>query len=519
MEPLERTPSDNSIQKSCTSSFAPYNIQPDDISEKEDQVLYSPPRSESSHRHSQRISGTTTPIHDHEAAELLIMNPDVSSTEKKSNDLRQYIRQEIHPVRVNKDKQKMYEGNNVTKRNDRVQYSNSNLRNGTIDNWLKNCQTQNDDISYTPPYIEPDPVNDDEQGRSNFARSPPRYNGRLNSKDSLIPKENYNQSPPQHYNRAGGTYSGVSPQRSGDPLLTPPNQRSGDLLLTPPNNKRSEDPLLTPLNNTFRDTGIQKESPTRTNNLRERPCNDVTKSRNFNQGAQSEDCVMDSDPFVNDVLLDKRGGNEIIDDDIADSMDSVHKRQRIDCMNDNTENVFAPETPRNESEVINSSSLDVNKENNVRSETEVDINSNQLRYQQSQKKEMGARTIAIGQPTIDDLIKSGAVNISDNNNKVNAQLQQLKKKSTNDNRLAVSLTDVLNQELKLKFNKQQILRRNGSAIKCSKVGQSLSCFNKLDYGMWAITRTFNEEFLDILIVHGERFISSVTIHLFSSILI
>ena len=49
-------------------------IRPDNLSERDNQVLYSPSRSEFSYIHSQHVSGTTTPIHDREIADMLIMD-------------------------------------------------------------------------------------------------------------------------------------------------------------------------------------------------------------------------------------------------------------------------------------------------------------------------------------------------------------------------------------------------------------------------------------------------------------
>ncbi|CAB4407828.1 unnamed protein product [Rhizophagus irregularis] len=489
--------SDNLIKDDHTIPSELY-VQTDNLPENDDQLLYSPSHSESSYRNCQRASGTTPPIHDHEAAETLIMISGVQSTEKPTS--RQYMRQEIHPVRDDKVKQRMNDHefrkrNNVTKKND---HKSSNTKDGTIDNWLRNCQTQDVDISHTPPYDEPQTINpedDDEQG-NNFTRSPPRnphiytelssYNN-LNSGDSRDPSRNVTRD----------TYN--------NELLSQNNRKSGDLLLTPPSSK-----------SIVRDTALQPT--THTNNLYERPHGNVANSRN-DQGTQLECYTMDSDdPFVDDATA-KRVSNDIVNDDTAEP---IHKRPRIDNMNDNMGIVFAPETSENdviEFEGHDSTILLHENDNNLQSETEVDINSNQLNNDnngQSQRKEMGVRTIAIGQPTIDDLLKSGAIKISqDTNNKnmatnVNAQLQQLKKKSANDNRLASSLTDVLNQELKLKFNKLKVMERNKTTF-CNQIGYSLSCFNKLDYGMWTVTRKFNENFMDILMVHGERIRELVTL--------
>lgn len=463
----------------------------DNLPENGDLLLYSPSRSESSYRNCQRASGTTTPIHDHVAAETLIMISGVQSTEKPtSKDMRQYMRQEIHPVRADNVKQRINDHefrkrDNVTKKND---HKSSNTKDGTIDNWLRNCQTQDVDISYTPPYDEPQTINpedDDEQG-SNFTRSPPRN---PHSYTELSSYNNINSGVLRDPSRSGArdTYNKLLPQS---------NRKSGDLLLTPPSSK-----------SIIRDTALQPT--THTNNLHERPHGNVANSRN-GQGTQLECYTMDSDdPFVDDVTA-KRVSNDIVNDDNAEP---IHKRLRIDNMNENMGIVFAPETSVIEYVGHDSTVLLHENDNILQSETEVDINSNQLNNDnngQSQRKEMGVRTIAIGQPTIDDLLKSGAVKISqDTNNKnmatnVNAQLQQLKKKSANDNRLASSLTDVLNQELKLKFDKLRVMERSKSTF-CNQIGYSLSCFNKLDYGMWIVTRKFNEEFMDILMVHGERF--------------
>jgi hypothetical protein len=492
-------------------------------------LLCSPSRSESLYRNCQRASGTTTPIHEHEAAEALIMFSGFRSTEKPtSKDIRQYIRQEIVPDKADKDKQIMYnhesrKRDNFAKRNDRVQHKSLNAKDGTIDDWLRNCQTQDIDISYTPPYDEPqtiNPVNEDEQ-ESNFTLSQPHIPHNyteLSSYDNL----NSGDSRDSIRNGARDTCNNLLPKN---------NRKSGDLLLTPPRSKR--------------DIGLQ--STTHKNDLHERPHGNVANSGN-DQETQLECCVMDSDdPFVDDAAA-KRDGNDIVNDD---TVEPIHKRPRIDNINDdnmnddsmnddnmnvdnmnadnmnidnmnddnmnddNMVNVFAAKTSGNDLNEFgdhDSTVLLHEDDNLVQSETEVDINSNQLHNDnngQSQRKEMGVRTIAIGQPTIDDLLKSGAIKISSGvNNKnvatnVNAQLQQLKKKSANDNRLTSSLTDVLNQELKLKFNKSRIMERNKSTC-CNQIGYSLSCFNKLDYGMWAVTRKFNEKFMDILMVHGER---------------
>ncbi|RIA93744.1 hypothetical protein C1645_607085 [Glomus cerebriforme] len=437
---------------------------------------------------------------------MLIMDSGIPSRERTSNDIRQYMRQDIHPYRADRGNQKMYDDeprrkHNVTKRHDRVQYSNSDPKDGTIDNWLRNCQIQDVDGSHTIEQQIINPVNDDEQG-NNCAQSPSRRSHsytelRLNSGDSLISRDGYNQSPSRNCNKVGDTYNKLSPQN---------NKITGNLSLTPPNNKSS-----------FRDRGIQRESHTiYTKNLREHSQSEILNSSNVNHGIQLENCAMDSDPFV-DGIIDNKGGNKIIDNEIVESM---HKRPRIDYINDSMKTVFAPETSRNGlNEFVDHSSttlLNVNEDNIVQLETETGINSNQLQNDhngQLQRKEMGTRTIAIGQPTIDDLLKSGAINLSslgtDNNvnvaTNVNAQLQQLKKKSANDNRLSLSLVDVLNQELRLKFNKSRIIRRTKSTSIRNQFGYSLSCFNKLDYGMWTVTRKFNEKFMDILMVHGERF--------------
>ncbi len=489
MDSLENAPtktSDNSIQDSCTT-LKLHNIQPNSLSELDsDQLLCSPSRSESSYRHNQRVSGTTTPIHDHEIPELLIMDLDASRMKRESsnssNDIRQYLSQETNPARVDKGKRKMYveeydesrERHNITNRYNRVQYNNSSFKNGTIDSWLKNCQTQNDDVSYTPTYDE-----------HNFVQSPSRHNRR----PSDASRNNYTDSPSHNSFRSGDSLI------SRDSLNRSPFQ----------NNRRTEDPLLTPPNDkpTFRDAVIRKEIPAMHNNI--------------NQGVQSENDIIDSDLFVDDLV----DNYEIVEDDVAESM---RKRPRID---DDKEGVLVSETPRTDlsefedHDITKESSL--NKDN-VRSESKIDINSNQLyndsigstSHQQMRRKDTGVRTIAIGQPTIDDLIKSGSINLSSGTNKnnndvarnVNVQSQpgqNLKKRSTNDNRLALSLTDVLDQELKLKFDKLRILRRNKSASKLNQTGYSLSYFNKLNYGMWVITRKFNEKVVDIFMVHGERF--------------
>ncbi|GET00959.1 PMS1 protein homolog 1 [Rhizophagus clarus] len=469
---------ERALTKTFDSSIKKKNIipselyaQPDNLSERDVQS-YSRPEA------CQRASGTTTPIHEQEAAEALIMISGVSNTEEPtSKDTRQYVRQEIHPVQADKVKQKMYDyesrkRNNVTKKNDWVQCKNSNPKDGTIDNWLKNCQTQDVDTSYTPPYDEPQTtglVSDDEQG-SNFTCSPTR---KPHSYTELSSYNNLNSSNLRDSSHSGrrDTYNNLLPQN---------NRESGDLLLTPPNSK-----------SVARDTELQLASPI--NNLCERPHGDVANPRN-DQGTQLDCYAMDSDdPFADDATA-KRDSNDTVNDNTAEPM---HKRPRIDNMNDNIVDTFAPETSGN----------DLNESRNHEST---------LHNGQSQNKEMGMRTIAIGQPTIDDLLKSGAINLpSGTNNKnvatnVNAQLQQLKKKSASDNRLASSLTDVLNQELKLKFNKLRIMRRNKSTF-YNQIGCTLSCFNKLDYGMWTVTRKFNEKFMDILMVHGERIRELVTL--------
>ncbi|CAG8579003.1 1177_t:CDS:10 [Funneliformis caledonium] len=495
MDSLDRT-----IQESCTppSTSEFYNIR---SSKRDDLVSCSPSRSESSYRHSQRVSGTTTPIHDREidASRMRKISSNIS------NDIRHYVRQEIHPAKVDKGKLKMYdnegsrERHNFTKRSDRVQYVNSNHKDGTIDNWLKNCQTQNVEVPFTPTNLEPQimsPVNYDEQGRNDRSGDVSRNNNTdsLSHEDSLLSRDGINQSPSQNYNRAVIT-------RNKLPLQY--NRRIEDLLLTPPNDKSA---------------AMQKEGP-----VIQDLVNPYGHPHN-NKGIQLESDIIDSD--LMDGLIDKRNSNErLADDDIAEVM---CKRPRID---DNMEGVLVSETSRNDlnefedRDCTEASSL--NKDKIVHSESEVEINSNRLHNdpigslstltdnQQMQGKETGVRTIAIGQPTIDDLIKSGAINLSpstnNNHNSNVATGQHLKKKPANDNRLAISLTDVLDQELKLKFDKPRILRRNRSTSRLNQIGYSLSYFNKLDYGMWVVTRKFNEKVVDIFIVHGERIRELVTL--------
>ncbi|CAI2179459.1 7788_t:CDS:10 [Funneliformis geosporum] len=466
---------DRMIQESCTppSTSEFYNIR---SSKRDNQVSSSPSHSESSYRHSQRVSGTTTPIHDREidASRMKKISSNIS------NDIRHYVRKEIHPAKVDKSKLKMYdddesrERHNFTKRSKRDQYNNSNYKDGNIDHWLKNCQTQNVEVPYTPTDLESQitsPVNHDEQGR-NIRSSDVSRNNNTDSlshsifENSLMLRDGFNQSPSQDYN----------------------NRRKEDHLLTPPNDKSA---------------AMQKES------LDIQDMNNLYGHLHKNKGMQSEN---DSD--LVDGLMDKRNSNErLVDDDIAEVM---CKRPRID---DNIEGALVSEAPRNDlnefedRDFTEPSSL--NKDKIIHSESEIEINSNQLHNdpigslstltnnQQLQGKENGVRTIAIGQPTIDDLIKSGAINLSPG--------QHLKKKPTNDNRLALSLTDVLDQELKLKFDKPRVLRRNRSTSKLNQIGYSLSYFNKLDYGMWVVTRKFNEKVVDIFIVHGERIRELVTL--------
>ncbi|CAG8544348.1 2156_t:CDS:10, partial [Scutellospora calospora] len=122
------------------------------------------------------------------------------------------------------------------------------------------------------------------------------------------------------------------------------------------------------------------------------------------------------------------------------------------------------------------------------------------------KQESGVRTIVIGQPTIDDLLRSkSAVNVPINDD-FNKSQESSKRKAVQDARKALGSTDTLNQGLKLMFDKQNICHKKKSLQPFVNldVSSSITCLSKMDCGLWALSRKLNNNSVNLLIVHGER---------------
>ncbi|CAG8649589.1 3555_t:CDS:2, partial [Dentiscutata heterogama] len=130
------------------------------------------------------------------------------------------------------------------------------------------------------------------------------------------------------------------------------------------------------------------------------------------------------------------------------------------------------------------------------------------------KQGSGIRTIIIGQPTIDVHLRSdGSSNVLTNDD-ANKPQETPKRKAVQDARKALGFTDTLNHELKLKFDKQYICRKKkslGSPVTFVEVSSSINCLNKMDCGLWTLSRKLNDNVVNLLIVHGERIRELVTL--------
>nr|CAG8522429.1 9320_t:CDS:10 [Entrophospora candida] len=86
----------------------------------------------------------------------------------------------------------------------------------------------------------------------------------------------------------------------------------------------------------------------------------------------------------------------------------------------------------------------------------------------------------------------------------------------NDIRKANENINTFSRELKIKFDKKSICHPNhddnydDSYDNCGS-GLSLSSLNKMEDGLWTITRKLNDKVIDLLIVHGERIRQLVTL--------
>ncbi|CAG8457976.1 18269_t:CDS:10 [Cetraspora pellucida] len=129
------------------------------------------------------------------------------------------------------------------------------------------------------------------------------------------------------------------------------------------------------------------------------------------------------------------------------------------------------------------------------------------------KQGSGVRTIVIGQPTVDVLRSDDASNVSTNDD-VNRCQETSKRKAAQDARKALELTDTLNHEMRLTFVKQSICRKKNSmesSVKFIDVLSSITCLNKMDCGLWTLSRKLNDNIVNLLIVHGERIRELVTL--------
>ncbi|CAG8500969.1 7153_t:CDS:10 [Dentiscutata erythropus] len=130
------------------------------------------------------------------------------------------------------------------------------------------------------------------------------------------------------------------------------------------------------------------------------------------------------------------------------------------------------------------------------------------------KQGSGVRTIIIGQPTIDVHLRSeGSSNVLTNDD-ANKSQETPKRKAVQDARKALGFADTLNHELKLKFDKQYICRKKrslGSPVTFVDISLSINCLNKIDCGLWTLSRKLNDNVVNLLIVHGERIRELVTL--------
>ncbi|CAG8730286.1 43309_t:CDS:10 [Gigaspora margarita] len=130
------------------------------------------------------------------------------------------------------------------------------------------------------------------------------------------------------------------------------------------------------------------------------------------------------------------------------------------------------------------------------------------------KQGSGVRTIIIGQPTIDVLIRSDGMSNVLTKDDINKSQETPKRKSVQDARKALEFIDTLNHELKLKFDKQKICRKEkslGSPVKFIDISSSINCLNKMDCGLWTLSTKLNDNVVNLLIVHGERIRELVTL--------
>ncbi|CAG8719738.1 36348_t:CDS:10, partial [Racocetra persica] len=151
---------------------------------------------------------------------------------------------------------------------------------------------------------------------------------------------------------------------------------------------------------------------------------------------------------------------------------------------------------------------------NVSEQSQRELVGSKVSPKKQSNQRSGVRTIVIGQPTIDATSRSdGASNVPTNDD-VNRCQETFKRKATQDARKALGFTDTLNHELILKFDKQIICRKKNSlesSVKFVDVSSSITCLNKMDCGLWTLSRKLNDNVVNLLIVHGERIRELVTL--------